>query len=444
TKLFLHSNTARMPPQFEHGLVEFFSTIQVTGIRITAGAPPPNPDLDFARIHLLVTDPEYFGKIRVLLYNLRKGVDEQPAYRNAFGKSPADVEAQAKQHLVAGRFETTSLSSRPMAETDFPERPVSDSDARLARADLLAGAQSAAEYQALIRDRQKVAEAEEGLGLLALRGQQKDEAHRHFAAAMEAGSTSARCYIEFAKLEPDNEKARQALLKAAGINAKLDELFVLMAKRDADPRMRLMHWKAAAERDPRNAAYWQALAEAYLADNNYADAAKAWTQGEQAAVDPVQREHMRQARLAIEQQRLDYEAAEKKRKAEEEARDLERLKAQARAELHAAEARANAGTAPSDGKAVPWWAGPQPSGKVHGLLKQVDCLGKQARIVVEADDHKVVRLLIVDPGKIAIGGAGELTIGCGAQKARKVSVEYFPKANAKLATAGEVAVIEFQ
>jgi hypothetical protein len=78
------------------------------------------------------------------------------------------------------------------------------------------------------------------------------------------------------------------------------------------------------------------------------------------------------------------------------------------------------------------------------LLKQVDCLGKQARIVVEADDHKVVRLLIVDPGKIAIGGAGELTIGCGAQKARKVSVEYFPKANAKLATAGEVAVIEFQ
>ena len=90
TRLFLQSNTARMPPAFEHGLVEFFSTLTVSGIRITAGAPP-QPDLDWARIHLLVTDPEYFGKLRVLLYNLRKGVAEEPAYRNAFGKSAAEI-----------------------------------------------------------------------------------------------------------------------------------------------------------------------------------------------------------------------------------------------------------------------------------------------------------------------------------------------------------------
>jgi hypothetical protein len=90
TRLFLKSNTAQMPPAFEHGLVEFFSTFEVAGIRITVGAPPgpkgAAPDLDWARVHLLVTDPEYFGKLRVLLYNLRKGVDEDPAFRNAFGK----------------------------------------------------------------------------------------------------------------------------------------------------------------------------------------------------------------------------------------------------------------------------------------------------------------------------------------------------------------------
>ena len=84
-----------------------------------------------------------------------------------------------------------------------------------------------------------------------------DEARENFAAAMEAGSTSARCYIEYAKLEPDHDKAEQALLKAAGINPKLAEPFALMAARDTDPRKRLMHWKAAAERDPRNTAYWQ-------------------------------------------------------------------------------------------------------------------------------------------------------------------------------------------
>jgi hypothetical protein len=218
TRLFLQSNSAQMPPAFEHGLVEFFSTFEVAGIRITAGTPPAKPDLDWARIHLLIADPEYYGKLRVLLYNLRRGVADDPAYRNAFGKSAAEVEAAVKQHFAAGKFETTALPSAPMAEKDFPERPVSDTEGRLARADLLAGAQSAAEYQKLLAAHEKAAESEEGLGLLALRAQKNDEAHRHFAAAAEAGSTSARCYIEYAKLEPDREKAMQALLKAAGIN----------------------------------------------------------------------------------------------------------------------------------------------------------------------------------------------------------------------------------
>src|SRR5690242_16445056 len=160
TRHFLKSNTAQMPPAFEHGLIEFFSTFEVNGIRITVGAPPPQPDLDWARIHLLVADPEYYGKIRVLLYDLRKGVDEDPAFRNAFGKSRAEIEAQAKQHFASHNWQTTSLSSRPMAESDFPEKPVSDTDARLARADLLAGAQSAAEYNALLRDKTKIAESE--------------------------------------------------------------------------------------------------------------------------------------------------------------------------------------------------------------------------------------------------------------------------------------------
>ena len=112
--------------------------------------------------------------------------------------------------------------------------------------------------------------------------------------------------------------------------------------------------------------------------------------------------------------------------------------------MHAIEEKYR-GDAPAAGeKTVPWWDGPKPSGKVKGLLKQVDCLGSQARLVIEGEDHKTIRLLVPDPGKIAIAGGGDQTLGCGAQKARRVSVEYFPKANARLATAGEAATIEFQ
>jgi hypothetical protein len=445
TRLFLKSNSTQMPPAFERGLIAFFSTFEVNGIRIVAGKPPAKPDLDWARVHMMVVDPDYFGKIRVLLYNLRHGVADDAAYRNAFGKSVAEVEAQAKKHFEAGNFQPTSLASRPMAEGDFPERQVSDVEARLARADLLAGAQSAAEYQKLLQGHEKVAESEEGLGLLALRAQRPDEAHKYFADAIAAGSTSARCYIEYAKLEPDDAKARDALLKAVGINGKLDEPFALMAKRDTDPRMRVMHWKSAAERDPRNPEYWRSLAETYLADHNYGEAAKAWRSGEQAATDPALREKMRQARMSIEQQRLDYEDAEKRREAAEKTKEIEQLKAQARAELHKSESKYSEGAPASGEKPVPWWEGPKPSGKVSGTLKRVDCLPKQQAVLsIEGEDKKIVKLLIAEPAKVAYSGSGEVTLGCGVQKARKITVEYFAKQNAKLATAGEVATIDFQ
>ena len=445
TRLFLAANTAQMPPAFEHGLIEFFSTFDVKGIQIAVGAPPPQPDLDWARIHLLVTCAEYFGRVKVLLYNLRKGVDEDPAYRNAYGKSAAEIEALVRRHFEAGNFQPGTISSLPMAPKDFIERTVSDTDARLARADLLAGDLSAAEYENLLHAHVKTAEAEEGLGLLALRDHRPDEARRHFSAAMDAASTSARCYIEYAKLEPDNAKATQALLRAAGINPKLDEPFALLAARDTDPAKRAAHWKAAAERNPRNPTYWKALAECYLAINNYGEAAKAWSAGEQAATDPAEREKFHRARMLVEQQRLDREEAEKRHEADEKAREIEKLKTEARAELHKAEARFSDGTPVGANKPVPWWDGPQPGGKVSGTLKQVDCLPKQqARLSIEDAAHKLVKLLVADPTKVVYTGNGEVSLGCGAQKPRRITVEYFPKANARLATAGEVATIEFQ
>jgi DNA-binding SARP family transcriptional activator len=445
TRLFLKSNTAQMPPAFERGLIAFFSTFEVSGIRITAGKAPAQPDLDWARIHLMVGDPDYYGKIRVLLYNLRHGVAEDPSYRNAFGKSAAEVETAARQHLAAGNFQTTRLPSRPMAEGDFPERQVSSAEAGLARGDLLAGAASAAEYRKLLAGHEKIAEAEEGLGLMALAGHRTDEAREDFEAAVEAHSTSARCYIEYAKLEPDRDKAEDALLKAAGLNPKLAETFALMAERDTDSRKRLMHWKSATERDPRNTAYWKALAETYLDENNYGEAGKAWRSAEQAATDPAEREKFHRARMLVEQQRLDHEEAEKRQEAEEKAREIAKLKSQAIADLHKAEARYSDGTPVGGDKPVPWWEGPKPEGRVSGTLKQVDCLPKQqARLSIEDASHKIVKLLVADPAKVVYTGNGEVSLGCGAQKARRITVEYFPKANARLATAGEVAAIDFQ
>jgi hypothetical protein len=447
TQLFLDTNTARMPDRLERGLVALFSTIQVTGIRITLGEPPLHPDMDWARVHLLAVDPEYYGKLRVLTYNLRKGVDEDAAFRNALGKSPEQIELQAQAHLAEGRFQATSISPLPMSPADFPERSVDPDAAQLAIADLLLGDRSRAIYRELIAQKTRVPEAWEGLGMLALRDHQTDEARKDFAAAMGAGAKSPECYMEYARLEPDNAKALAALEHAAKINPKLAEPHFLMSQRQTEAPKRIQELKLAAKLDARNVAYWQALAEAYLNAHDFPQAAQAWKSAEQAASTPGDRARMQRKRLEVETQRLDWEDAEKKRKADEEARDIERLKQQARADLHALEARANQGQAPAspNEKVVPWWDGPKPSGVARGFLKQVDCLGKRLRLVLQDDDQKTVKLLVADPGQVAIlGGQGEMKLSCGAQGMRRVKVEYFPKANARLATKGEVATIEFQ
>ena len=63
--------------------------------------------------------------------------------------------------------------------------------------------------------------------------------------------------------------------------------------------------------------------------------------------------------------------------------------------------------------------------------------------MVEGADHKTVKLL-VDPAQVFVAGGGQLNLGCGVQKPRRVAIEYFPKPDAKLSTAGDVATIEFQ
>src|SRR5262249_5056831 len=104
---------------------------------------------------------------------------------------------------------------------------------------------------------------------------------------------------------------------------------------------RIAELKKAAELEPRNVGYWQALAEAQTSSNLYADAEKSWTAAMKAARTDEERARIRQIRSDIQERRADFEAAEKKRIADEQARELQRIKDAAAAEVHEAEARIN-------------------------------------------------------------------------------------------------------
>ncbi|HTM47104.1 MAG TPA: hypothetical protein VL285_00380, partial [Bryobacteraceae bacterium] len=321
-RLLIDSNTDRMPADLERGLIALFSNLEVAGIRITLGKPLPGarPDKDWARMHMLAVDPQYYGKLPVLFYNLRKGAEDDPAYRNAFGKSKAEIEAEVDRYLAAGNFPTSSPSSRAMsAERDFPAKPLEPHDIPQKLAELLKERQQMAEYRSL---------------------------------------------IEQARKDP---RETAALERAIGMEPNLAEPRLLLAQREPDAHKRIEMLKAAIALDRRQAPAWKALAETYASLHQFAESAKAWHAAEQAETTPEGREKMRRARLDVERQRLDFEDAEKKRIADENARELQKLKNEEIARLRALEARVNqsAGGPPAQ-KAEPWWNGPNPEGKVQG------------------------------------------------------------------------------
>ncbi len=146
----------------------------------------------------------------------------------------------------------------------------------------------------------------------------------------------------------------------------------------------------------------------------------------------------------MEERRAAYEASEKRRIADEQARELQRIKDAAAAEVHAAEDAANKklGGRKTDKPVVAWWDDPQGE-KVSGKLAKVDCLNGPLRLTISIDGGGTIRLLIRDPKQLVVHG-GEARFGCGiARPPRNIKVVYNVKADAKLDTVGDVAMVEF-
>lgn len=448
-RILLESNTGRLPGEIETGLVELFSTLRIDGMRITLGDPPPPAarHKSWAKIHMLTVTPTYYGRLRVLVGNLEQAVAPGPGYRNAFSKPAEEIAAEAEAYLQAGDFSTAPIMGRAMnpdreftsgrTEEGFPE--IALADLRLASGAHAAEARAA--YRAVLQRNPASPEANEGLGLLALYEGRKEEALRHFATR-----ASARAHFEYALLEPDPNKRRAALEKAAELNPRWGSPHFEMAQREADPRQKIQHLNTAAKLAPRNAGWWQALAEAHEAENQFVEAAQAWASAEAAATSEEERVRIHSLRADIEQKRIEHEIAEKRRREEDERRKIEELKEKARASIRAALEAASRGSEPDpDRVVVEWWEDETGEReKIRGALERVDCLGSQLRLVIATRDRGPVRLLIADPSKVVIAGRGEATFQCGPQRpARQVSVEYVPKPDPKLDTAGEVAMIDF-
>ena len=434
-RILLRDDTRSLPTSIENGLLILLSTFQAEATRITLGTPPPQPQRtrDWARVHFLTVDPMYAGRSRVFFSNLNQGADFDIAYRNAFEKTGQQMETEIDHYFRAGQFTVQPVSGKPLnPERDYRERPLEIARAQVLLADLLEGPAAATAYRAVVHQHGPNAGAFEGVGM--------------WKEAIEQKSESARAWLGFAIAEKDFTKAQPALRRAMELNPRWSEPHFHWGQRESAPNRQVPPIKRATELEPRNIDYWIALAEAQTAAMDFAAASLSWRQAERAGPDEKTRASLDQRRRDFEQRRIDLEASERRRVEEEKRQEIEKLKNEALVSIRAAEAKANAAAGPVDlsQKVVDWWDGPKPGGALQGLLEQVDCLRGPARLLVRTPNGKRAQLLVVDPSKVAILGAGHQSFTCGPQKPpRRVKIEYQPKTDAKSGTSGEVMTIEF-
>jgi hypothetical protein len=449
-RLLIDENTNRLPPDLEQGLIELVSTVEIDGPRITLGAPVPEAERSrgWALMHLVTVTSEYAGRSRVMISNLEQTYDFESACHNAFEKTAAQINQQTDAYLKAGNFPTAMISGRALSLTrDFKPVQLGSDDVRIAQADLLLATGRAAEASAAYKALQGPV-APEGLALLDLDDDKDKQARAELQDAIDGGSTSARAWLELGRMNSDEID----LKKASELNPRWAEPYFQLA--DIDPAVDREHLekraallKKAVSLEPRNVNYWTALAKNDVAANDFADAQRAWGGAEHAALSDEERNRIHQLRQSLQETRFDAEAAERKRLADERQADLDRVKAQSEAAIHAAEDAARKRLNPNG--AVPpkpetWYQDGLTGPSVQGLFERLDCLeGKQARLVIQAGDGTKVQLLVPDPSQIDASG-GEKALSCGPQKPpRQVLVHFTAKPDAKLHTAGVATVIEF-
>ncbi len=442
-RILINDNIGRIPQGIENGLTALISTLEIKSVKLTLGVPPPAAERnrDWARVHFFATQPEYPRGLRMLLSNLAHGGDYDAACRNAVQKPAAEMEKRVDAYFAAGKFDSIPFSGRALSEKDFTVREIESYDGRVAMADLLfadpaKAPQAEAAYKALTGP-----EPQEGLALLAARRNDASAA-KLFEAATTAGSKNPRAWL--------GTGTKAGAIKAIELNSKWAEPHVRLAELGAAPNVKAAELGKAAALSPRDAEIWKQAALAYVAANQFIEAGKAWSGAERAALNDEERTKLRQARLENERLRADYEASERKRIADEEARDLERIKNASMAEVRAAESKARKELGAGGGvpeKPQEWWDGPNgPTQKVSGKLIRVDCLtGGRSKLNVQTGPKATLVLLVRDPGKIVIAGGGEQSLSCGPQRpARDLTVEYTGNRDAKLGTAGDAQVLEFK
>ena len=451
----LNHTSVRLPQWLEEGLAEYYSTIAAAGGRLVAGRAIPNHvrvlrtaewfDAEelaavgrdspvyseddrtgvfyaqsWALVHMLLTSPPYRDRAPRWFLLLTEGAAPEEAFRRAFEQDFRDAVAALRQYVARGAWPVVEHPWEPPQEAEVHLESLDEERARLALLDLelALGAWDVTERQLakLARRHRNSARVETARALLALSRKEHEAAMAHFDRAIELGSRDARIWLEYAMLLKESgaprEEVQRRLEKAVELNPRYAEAWFLLgleAVAEARHADAARAFEQAVRVLPRQSHFWHALALAYHRSGRRDEARRAARRALQAARTPQEREMAEAAVRLVE-----------------EPSDWAPLGARPAVETPAA------------------WFPPRGDRTAAGKLVRIDCLGEQARLILETAEGPLP-LLVADPGKVVLRNAGAVSaaFACGPQN-RRVTVEYTARPDPATGAEGVVTAIEFR
>jgi Flp pilus assembly protein TadD len=229
-----------LPTWLNEGLADVYSTLKPSGKKVMAGEIYPGRyhelqtgmwlDLEtliavdhksplynekqkagmfyaesWALTHMLYLSDEYWKKFSQFLSLIKADGSQAAVFQQVYGKSLTQVQADLEQYLRGTRFNAAFFDVTLEKSAEAPEiRPATALESGMALADLLAGTRkrvaAKAAYESLARANPQDPEIELAMAHLAWMNADHEEMKRHFARAIEMGTTNAKVYFDYAMM----------------------------------------------------------------------------------------------------------------------------------------------------------------------------------------------------------------------------------------------------
>ena len=394
----IEANAGRMPQEIETALADLFATVEVKTTRVAIGAPVPGLSgtryREWAKLHMLATQPEYAGRLRVYLKNLQ-GADLSLAAFNSYNIKEEELDRRMNAYADRGVFEPLDVFGEAITPSkEFYERRLSAEEVDALLAELKAGGKSFP--------------PDSPRGLLA-------------------------------------QGTRDSFYAAAAANPKWAEPHARIAALMQDHKSKTVPLEKATQLEPRRVDYWESLAREQTAANLFIEASKSWLGAERAAATEPERARIRRARAAIEEQRVEAELAAANAARDEAERELRRVIAESDARVRAAESAANrenqTQAAFTEGRAPVTFNEAFTGVRVTGRLTEVECENSALKLIIEVPNAPVAVVLVEkNPEK-----DGQPVFTCGVVKpAQRIEVVHNGKADIRWNTVGVVDTFELK